>query len=192
MEWLSRAFHHLARSFLPDGLVVLEGPEPGFCTDTKVWRDCNIRQQLEVIMQNRLLAGQRRLKLYADKIYNSCSLVTAAWNLRHGSLLPWMSEENFAMSKIRVAIEWTFGHVLKLFKFLSLKTAQKIFESPVAKHYVAATLLANYRNCQYGDSVSPEYFDCQPITLLGRVSKFVLCFNFPYLSFCTLLTYKLR
>ncbi len=34
----------------PDGMVVLEGPEPGYFTDVMVWRDCQLRQDLEQIM----------------------------------------------------------------------------------------------------------------------------------------------
>jgi hypothetical protein len=35
----------------PDGMVVLEGPEPGFMTDIMVWGQCMIRHQIEAIMQ---------------------------------------------------------------------------------------------------------------------------------------------
>ena len=86
----------------PDGMVVMEGPEPGYETDVMVWRDCLIRHQLEAIMQARLVDNppKRRLKLYADKIYNNCPLITAAFSLRHGPVLAWMTAENFLMSKV--------------------------------------------------------------------------------------------
>jgi hypothetical protein len=72
----------------PDGMVVLEGPEPGYFTDVMVWRDCQLRQDLEQIMLEREGNGQHRLYLYADKVYNSGPLVRAAWSLRHGPVLP--------------------------------------------------------------------------------------------------------
>ena len=61
-------------------MVVCEGPEPGYEPDTMVWRDCAIRHALEQLMQDCLATAppRRRLKLYADKIYNTCPLVTAA------------------------------------------------------------------------------------------------------------------
>ena len=37
----------------PDGMVVLEGPEPGYFTDVMVWRNSQLRQALELIMQER-------------------------------------------------------------------------------------------------------------------------------------------
>jgi hypothetical protein len=150
----------------PDGMVVMEGPEPGFQTDTMVWRDCLIRNQLEAIMQSRQaeVPQRRRLKLYADKIYNNCVLVRAAWNRRHGNVLPWMTNENSIMSKIRVAIEWTFGTIVMLYKFVDFCKCQKMRESPVEKHYVVAVLLANCHNCEYADE-HLEYFDCEPPTM---------------------------
>ena len=38
----------------PDGMLVLEGQFPGFETDTYVWRDSQVRNDLEAIMQSRL------------------------------------------------------------------------------------------------------------------------------------------
>ena len=38
----------------PDGMMVLEGPFPGFNTDTVVWRDSEVRADLELIMQSRM------------------------------------------------------------------------------------------------------------------------------------------
>lgn len=153
-------------------MVVMEGPEPGFETDTMVWRDCLIRHQLEAIMQSRQAENppRRRLKLYADKIYNNCLLVRAAWSRRHGIVHPWMTNENSIMSKIRVAIEWTFGTIVMLYKFVDFCKGQKIFESPVAKHYTVAVLLANCHNCQYADE-HLEYFDCQPPTMEDYLSQ---------------------
>ena len=61
----------------PDGMIVLDGPFPGFNTDPMVWRDCEIRQELEEIMISRILEDppRRCLKLYADKIYNTSAFI---------------------------------------------------------------------------------------------------------------------
>ena len=114
-------------------MVVMEGPEPGYNTDVMVWRDCQIRLDLEQIMQARqaLVPPLRRLKLYADKIYNTGPLITAAFSERHGPLQQWMQDENYLMSKIRVAVEWTFKTILMLFKFTSFSKGQKILEARV-------------------------------------------------------------
>ena len=156
----------------PDGMVVIEGPEPGFMTDTMVWRDCQTRGDIEVIMQSRIAENppRRRLKLYADKIYNTCPIITAAFSRRHGQVLDWMTAENFLMSKVRVAIEWTFGTASMLWKFFDYRKTQKIDESPIAKHYTVAVLLSNCRCCVIGDQHT-EYFNCLPPTLEDYLSQ---------------------
>jgi hypothetical protein len=148
----------------PDGMLVIEGPFPGYYTDTMVWRDCNIKNQLEEEMQVRIQNGQPRLKLYADKIYNSSILVTAAWSIRHGEVFPWMIVENSIMSKIRVAVEWTFGTVICLYKFVDFCKGQKLYQSPLTKHYTIACMLANCHTCIYGDQHN-EYFNVDPPTI---------------------------
>jgi len=32
---------------IPDGIIVIEGTEPGHFTDVMVWRDCQIRQTID-------------------------------------------------------------------------------------------------------------------------------------------------
>ena len=57
-------------------------------------------------MRLRAAQGLPRYKVYADKNFNTCALLTAAWNLRNGPLCQWMINQNTIMSKIRIAIEW--------------------------------------------------------------------------------------
>jgi len=52
----------------PDGMTVIEGPEPGFMTDLQVWAGCTIRHQINQIMLARVANGQLRLKCYGDKV----------------------------------------------------------------------------------------------------------------------------
>ena len=153
-------------------MVVMEGPFPGYDTDTMVWRDCLIRHDIEAIMQSREaeLPPRPRLKLYADKIYNTCPVVTPAYSLRHGALALWMVAENRLASGIRVAIEWTFGTIVMLNKFVDFCKGQKLLESPLEKHYVAAVLLANCHVCLYGDT-HIEYFDINAPSLDDYLSQ---------------------
>jgi DDE superfamily endonuclease len=98
----------------PDGMIIIEGPEPGHFTDIMVWRDSQIRQDIDREMDIRVTNGQQILKLYADEIYNVCPVVTPAWSRRQGAIQEWMTVENI-MSRIRVAIEWTFGTIIMLY-----------------------------------------------------------------------------
>ena len=50
-------------------------------TDVMVWRDSNGRQTLIAHMLARQMNGQRRLKLYADKIYITDAVITGAYSL---------------------------------------------------------------------------------------------------------------
>jgi hypothetical protein len=153
-------------------MIVIEGPFPGFNTDPIVWRDCAIRHELEEIMQSRLAEDppRRRLKLYADKIYNSSTLINAAFSERHGQLQAWMTIENRIMSKIRIAIEWTYGTIITQFKFLDFAKGQKLQESPLPKHYIIAVLLANCHCCLYEDRHC-KAFDIDPPTLNEYLSQ---------------------
>jgi hypothetical protein len=153
-------------------MVVLEGPEPGFEPDTMVWRDSQMRHELNEIMEERLaeLQPRRRLMLYADKIYNNDNIVRAAWSLRHGPVAQWMTDENAIMAGIRVAIEWTFGTIIMLNKYVDFCKGQKLMESPLAEHYIVAVLLSNCHNCIYGDE-HIGFFNCEPVTLADYLSQ---------------------
>ena len=150
----------------PDGLVVIEGAFPGYQTDTLIWRDSEMRMTLEDIMNERVADGRVRLKLYADKIYGTSILVTAAYSLRQnpGGLLLWQIQLNRLMSDIRVAIEWSFGKIINQNKFVSFGKAMKIQNSPVSKYYHVAIILANAHTCMYGCQHT-NYFGIVPPTV---------------------------
>jgi nuclease HARBI1 len=150
----------------PDGMTVIEGPEPGYYTDTMVWRDCEIRHTLRNIMQDRQAAGQRWLKLYADKIYSTNDLITAAYSLRDNrlGLQQWMKTNNRIMSAIRVAVEWSFGKIVGQSKFVTFGRAMTLQRCPVSKLYHVAVLLANAHTCMYGGQ-HLSYFGVVPPTV---------------------------
>ena len=158
---------YLGLSF-PDGMLVLDPPQPGYFTDTMQWRDSIMQNELEAIMVERAQLNMPRLKVYADKIFNSGSLITAAYSLRHGPVSPWMTTLNAIMSPIRVAIEWVYGRVANLFKFTSFR--QKLFESPVARTYHMTALLSNCRTCLYGCQEN-LHFDILPPTLRAYLTQ---------------------
>ena len=154
----------------PDGMIVIEGPEPGHFTDIMVWRDSLIRQSIDYEMDIRVASGKSRLKLYADKIYNVCPIVTPAWSRRQGAVHDWMTLENSIMSRIRVAVEWTFGTIIMLYKFIDFSKGQKIMNNPLEKQYVIACMLSNCHTCNYGDQHT-EYFDVYAPSLDDYLSQ---------------------
>ena len=156
----------------PDGMVVLEGPFPGFDTDVVIWRDSVLRQQLEAVMLQRAAVNLGRLKLYADKIYSTGPLVVAAYSLRNNrqGLLPWMEEINGIMSGIRIGVEWCFGKIVGMSKFVSFSRAMTLLKTPVNKFYHVAVLLANCHTCMYGGQ-HLGYFKVRPPTLHSYLSQ---------------------
>lgn len=148
----------------PDGMIVLSGPEPGFYTDIMVWRDCQVRRDLDAIMNHRAAAGLARLKLYADKIYNPSPLVHPAWSFRHGPMWGWMILQNRLMSKIRVSVEWSFGLIMSKHKYSGFWKTQMIQKSQIANMYIVDVLLHNCHVANYGDQ-SSLYFHVYPPSL---------------------------
>ena len=145
-------------------MLVLSGPDSGHFVDTMCWRDSSVKHDLEIIMDNREANGQRRLKVYADKLYNDSPLVTAAYSKRHGVVHGWMTGINLIMSKVRVAVEWNFGLLVARFKHADFAKGLKIQDGEVVKTFRVAALLANCHTCLYG-SQHTTYFDIMPPTV---------------------------
>lgn len=151
----------------PDGMTIVDGPHPGFNTDIMGWRDAQMRQDLAAIMQQRLAAGQPGLKLYADKMYNTSLLVVGAYNRRYGNIIqPWMRINNGIMSRIRVGIEWAFGSIITINKYIAFAPGQKLQENRTLKdYYYVGVLVSNCRCCFYGASPQLGYFDLRAPTI---------------------------
>lgn len=73
-------------------------------------------------------------------------------------------EANYVMSKLRIIVEWEFGHVANLFAFLKYKPGQKMLLSRCALFYKIATLMKNIHICVNGGQ-SSSYFGISPPTL---------------------------
>jgi hypothetical protein len=64
---------------------------------------------------------------------------------------------NGMMSSKRISVEWGFGRVGALWKFIGCKNKMQMYLMPVASMYYAAWLLADCHCCLYGNQVS-DYF----------------------------------
>lgn len=71
---------------------------------------------------------------------------------------------NKAMSTARICVEWLFGEVGRMFRFVSLRQGLQLYRTPVAKYYFAAVFLLNCRTCVYENQTS-KHFKCRPLTL---------------------------
>ena len=73
---------------------------------------------------------------------------------------------NFAMSAVRIAVEWGFGRTANLWKFPagSGPGQRQIYKSASATQYLISALLTNCHACAYGNVVS-SYFGVPPPSL---------------------------
>ena len=101
--------------------------------------------------------------LYGDKGYYTSDVIISGWR---GAVL---SEEeksfNASMSSVRIAVEWQFGHVVRYWHHLDLRSAMKIFKSPVANLYTVGVLLANCHTCITRNNQTSQYFGLSPPSL---------------------------
>lgn len=151
----------------PDGMTTVSGPVPGYFTDIMGWRDAPSRQDLAAINTARGIAGQFPLKLYGDKIYMNTWLVESAWSRRHGNVVtPWMTNQNRIMSSLRSGVEWSFGTIYSLCKYITFAKGQKLNENrTLSRYFYVATLIANCRTCFYGATPHMGFFDVIPPTI---------------------------
>lgn len=86
-----------------------------------------------------------------------------------------MTEEekkvNDAMASVRIAVEWEFGHVAKLFSFVRYKPEQKVHLSRCGLFYVVATLMKNVHICVNGGNNTSVYFGLDPPTLEEYINE---------------------
>mmetsp|Transcript_18466 Transcript_18466/g.16728 ORF Transcript_18466/g.16728 Transcript_18466/m.16728 type:complete len:84 (+) Transcript_18466:3-254(+) len=83
-----------------------------------------------------------------------------------------MVNENNLMSRVRVAVEWTFGKISGLYKFISFFKGQQLQKSTIAKQYTIACLLANCNTCLYGSQHNlSRSFDIEPPSLEDYLSQ---------------------
>jgi nuclease HARBI1 len=72
---------------------------------------------------------------------------------------------NKLMSSVREAVEWNFGLLKALWKFIDFKKQHKILLSPVARIILVAMLLTNCHTCYHEGNQISMYFDLKPPSL---------------------------
>jgi hypothetical protein len=127
-------------------------------------RSCPCLQwsRLEERMQDCLSDSELLYLIYGDSIFPQLQHIRSCHkgdNLTDRQLL-----ENRVLKKVRICIEWHYGHLASLFPFLDYKRNKKLLENPCELLYFAASLLRNCHCSLYGNQTS-SYFKCQPPTL---------------------------
>lgn len=137
----------------------LFGPTSFRHNDLEVMNTSQLNARLEAVQQ-----GHGGLyALYGDGIFqlDSCILRSHVGD----NLTPRQIQENRAMKKVRISIEWNFGLTAKLYKYTTSWRDMKLRGNADVKDYnLVSTLLRNAHVCLYGCQTS-NYFNCVPPTL---------------------------
>jgi len=142
----------------PDGLIIhLSRPFPGRRHDSHILQESGLLD----VLQRHCRVGDIRYCLYGDPAYS-------------GSLSPHLHrpypgndpqsdqrEFNEGMNRVREAVEWGFGQIVRYFAFLDFKKNMKVLLQPVAVYYAVGALLTNCYTCLYG-SQTGQYFGIAP------------------------------
>ena len=143
--------------FAPNGLFVeLDGPYAGGLFNDismlaysglldRIWDSCHINGELYYI--------------FGDCGYTNDACLVCPYPKATAHASQEARDFNRRMSKIRVPIEWGFGHVRALFPFVDYPHKLRMDSMPVASYYIIAVFLTNIHCCLYG-SETADYFKC--------------------------------
>jgi hypothetical protein len=139
----------------PDGIIIeMHGPYSGRTNDITMLKKSRL---LSKFLRFCVYRGVRYYA-YGDRGYpNDNPFLMAGFKGRNISDKE--RQCNRIMSKLRIAVEWSFGKVVNLFAFVDFKKNQKLHLQPVASYWQIAALLANCNSCLYGNHTS-RYFKC--------------------------------
>ena len=152
----------------PDGLIFnLMGPFEGRRHDSFMLHESDTVNDLNAIQGN----NGEHVCIYGDPAYPLQDCLMKPFPTVN--INPEQEEFNKDMSKVRQAVEWSFGKVITIFAFLDFKKNLKLYMSPIAKYYIVGTILTNCHTCIYGSQVG-EYFGLAPPSIeeyLGFVNR---------------------
>ena len=158
--------HHRVHSLkfqsvvIPNGLIAnLFGPMSGRRHDAALLNESGI---LDHMVTNMNGPDGQPLTVYGDPAYPLTSHVIRPF--RGQNLGEEQQAFNTAMSKVRQAVEWEFGKVVRMWAFLDFEKNLKLFLSPVGKLYMVGVLLTNCHTCLHGSETS-QYFGLNQPTL---------------------------
>jgi hypothetical protein len=130
------------------------GPTSFRRNDLALLRISNINDRMAELQVD--LPADEQLVIFGDSAYKRQSHITSYLPATgNASLRRW----NAAMKKVRISIEWNYGHQASLFKYLQVHGKLKMMESStVAQIYTVTTILRNFHICFEGCETS-NYFN---------------------------------
>ena len=149
----------------PDGIIChWSGPYAGSRHDAGI---LGTSQLLQVLEQS-FVHQERTFNIYGDPAYPSSIILQAPFRGAHITEVEQVF--NRMMSRVRVAVEWSFGGLLQLFPFLDYRTNLKLHLQPLGVFFSVATILFNCHTCFEG-SVASSHFGVEPPSLNEYLNK---------------------
>jgi DDE superfamily endonuclease len=149
----------------PDGFILhMYGPIEGRRHDMTLYRESLIDEIMQTSMN--ILGVQHCL--YGDPAY--CLRPYLQVGFQGSNLTEDHIQFNSSMSKVLIAVEWTFRDIKMYFTHIDLPRKLKVGAptlknvTPAGLWYVCSAVLWNFRVCMY-ESQTAEYFDCDSISI---------------------------
>lgn len=115
------------------------------------------RSGLEQRLQQLHLSTQVPYCVYADSAY---ALTQYCISPFRGATTAAQRGCNFAMSHLRISVEWSFALQMNQWAYLADERHLKVGEQPVAKFYMVGAILHNLHTIANEGNLISEYFDC--------------------------------
>lgn len=140
----------------PNGLCVSSfGPIEGRCHDAGMLRSSIIMERMAIYCA--------LYYMYGDPAYPLLRFLIGP--AKKGTLSPQEAAFNRTMSRVRIAVEWFFGLILRYWAFVDFKKNMKLYLNQVAKIYMIAAFLTNCLTCARGSNQISRHFRCPLPTL---------------------------
>ena len=149
----------------PDGLMPFYfGPVEGRRHDSFVLS----RSGLEACMDGIAEDGHGEWHVYADAAFSLTRHVQGGWSPHMNRTID-EALYTYMMNSGRISVEWGFGYVATLFKYVDYPKMLRVYSSPVAALYRVAIALSNMKVCMEGNATT-AYFQCTPPSLDEYIS----------------------
>ena len=142
--------------YLPCGIFAYLGKATAARhNDCHLVKFSNVGEQLDQIHREFDEPMRSSLAAFGDSIF---AVRPGMKHMHKGSnLTPEQLDENVAMTRQRISIEWGFGSVVQQWPYLSYVKGLKLFMSPIGDFYRVGVLLTNIRSTFYGNNACLYY-----------------------------------
>jgi hypothetical protein len=140
----------------PNGMTIdIWGPSSIRHNDIETYNMSDINGKLAAVQMN----NNYQYKIYGDSAYQY--LLDSHIACRYDNATGIEVRLNLAMSACRECIEWNYGHVNLLFKYVDYAHGLKLRQQNVSSFFLNAVLIRNAYVTMNGCQTS-EYFNCKP------------------------------